>query len=854
MNYLIVFLLGMYVALATYHLFVYSGRRSDKNNLFYALIVLSFAYTTFTFSIIPQMMFIPTNARMLFWHISILFGYMSIAASFYYYMLIIFDLKKFRKITNLFLLYIFVVEIGLFSLSFKPGHNFRELSPWLLYLLIPPGAILSLFLVFNYFKKKNRAKMQDNLAIGIIFYGIFFMLHPVFLMSDVKEEYAIAFSNIGMLITVAIFARMLARNFNREHHELIETKENLEVRIIDRTKELAGAKEEIENQSKEKTAFFVNLAHETRTPATLIQNYLKKCLLKYPDDGDLQIVKRNVDKLVGDMVNFLDAEKIEQGRLSYGEKSRFDLSKHLNNKGDLIQPTAEMRGLSIIRLIKPGIEITSNVQAMDRIVNNLVDNALKYTERGGSISIELKEAGKDSIDLAVADTGVGIPEDKQGHIFDKYYQISHMKGNTQGIGMGLFITKSIVEHLGGAIALKSDKSGTRFTVRMPRGSGGEHMEIENVKIASPMIIPTKEQAIINYPIENNRETVLLVEDNVDLLVNMREGIIDEYNVICAKNGKEALDILNKNQASIIISDVMMDVMDGYELLKHVRKREDVREVPFVFLTAKSGVSEEIKGLTSGAIDYIQKPFDIESLKAKIHSILEYNSLKTKAFELDKYRSVGLLTAGICHEILNPLAGIKGPLSIIEEKAIKIGLSESDTFIKGIGYVKANVNRIADIVGTLRSLFHGEKYSIEEIDVESFLIPIVEIFRDKNGPYVSININIPKGFCVQTNRSALTHVIMNLLKNASEAIAVNGQIKIEAKANGSKTIIISDNGCGIKEENINKIFDLSFTTKKESGGTGLGLYIVKEITSRLEISILVKSQINNGTEIILGFKQ
>ena len=393
---------------------------------------------------------------------------------------------------------------------------------------------------------------------------------------------------------------------------------------------------EIELVNQLKTSFFVNLAHDTKTPATLMLNYLNKCLSKYPNDNDLQIVKNNLEDLIRDMINFLDTEKIQQGRLSYDERKRFNLTKYLENKADFIEPTAEARGIDIKRIFPTDVEISTNIQAIDRILHNLLDNALRYTPRSGSISLELHPLNNEMINLIVSDTGTGIPIDKQAHIFEKYYQVSHDKGNTQGIGMGLFITKDIVENLGGTITFKSDTTGTSFTVTLPKGYTSETIDINDVVQNYQYISSTVEDQIYNTPFDPNKPTILLVEDNKDLMLLMKEYLATEYNVNCALNGKYALESLSTLQKpDIIVSDVMMDIMDGYEFLDNVRNNPLTGDIPFVFLTAKSGISEEIRGLTSGAIDYIQKPFSMDTLKARITSLLNYNALKRKIFELVK---------------------------------------------------------------------------------------------------------------------------------------------------------------------------------------------------------------------------
>lgn len=838
------FLCGVYISLAIHHFSVYAGRKNDRNNLYYTILVLSCAYITVVKGILPgTSLFSSPHLR----HLVVFAQYTSSSfaiCAMLYFINTALDLKKIRKYVYLYTVSMIIFISACYIWYLLSGDAYTPIKA-IVILTLPPGAGLWILMLAVFFSKGQEHLRDGNkkiISISSIAYCSSYIIFPIMYLRGYPLAEQLLVITIGMIIMAISSSLALIKQFNDEHHELIATKAHLEERVDARTKELQIA-------IKEKTSSFVNLAHETRTPATLIQNYLDKFISRNPCDKDLLIVKKNVNKLVRDMTNFLDTEKIEQGRLVYEKMHRINLTDYINDTADLVEPSAASLGIRLVRKLSPGVEVTSNVYALDRILNNLLDNAMRYTPGGGEIRLELEAADStDFIKIKVIDTGNGIPKEMQQHIFDKYYQISHKKGNTQGMGMGLYIVKGIVEGMGGKISLESDEKGTCFTVKIPSGPNGESLSLSDFKISSSFTITTDNPSFENTNIDCNKKTVLLVEDNRELILSMRESLIPEYNVLCASNGKDALDLLGKFNTDLIVSDVMMDTMDGYELLKRVRENDQMKGIPFIFLTAKSGISEELKGLTSGAIDYIPKPFTMDLLTARICSLLEYNALKSRTFELEKYRSVGMLTAGICHEILNPLSGIRGPLYVIEKSTQELVNTSDNTLTKSIGFIKENVSRIESIVNTMRSLFHGESFSVENIELHSFLTPIVEIFKNRTGENISYELNVPPGLEIKTNQGAFSRIIMNLLSNAVESINETGKIQIEMDSN---VLVIRDSGCGIQKEQLSKIFNLAFTTKKESGGTGLGLYLVKELADRLSITIEVRSEVGRGTEVLLG---
>jgi DNA-binding NarL/FixJ family response regulator/nitrogen-specific signal transduction histidine kinase len=420
-------------------------------------------------------------------------------------------------------------------------------------------------------------------------------------------------------------AAALSKNLNKEHEDVIkktgelqQLTATLETKVIERTRELESAKNKIEEQVVNMKNFFINLAHETKTPLTLITNYFHDYIKRKGSDKSLEIIKSNLDKMKRDIVNFFDLEKLMSGKVFYNNDQAVDFSKLLLEKTMLYSQILKTDSVKIKTDIGDSLLINIDPYAIDRIANNLIDNAIRYTQ-SGTIEIILKEtAGK--IYFTVKDEGIGIPEDEINHIFEPYYQLSREKNNYQGIGLGLSIVKKIVDLVNGEIIVESrlDK-GSSFTIvfKKIKHIANHTDEFEMSKPAALSDVRIKEDHFIE-----GRCNIMLIEDNIHLLNFIYDYFSENYNIFFATNGKEALEKLKTIPVpDIIITDIMMPEMNGYEFCDKLNEDENFKNIPFLFLTAKALESERIRGLKMGASDYITKPFLIDELIIKINTMM-----------------------------------------------------------------------------------------------------------------------------------------------------------------------------------------------------------------------------------------
>ena len=404
--------------------------------------------------------------------------------------------------------------------------------------------------------------------------------------------------------------------------QLKELYKNLELKVKERTADLQQSKAEVELLSQQKTDFFVNVSHEIRTPLTLLKCFLDKYINKIDDKkgDDLQIIVKSYNKLERDVLNFFDIERFNIGKQVYDNSKTSNFSIILKENLHLFSELFISNKITIKTNIENNIIIEIDPQGLDRIIYNIIDNAIKYNRECGTIEITLKK-NNDNIIFIVKDNGIGIKEEQQKYIFEPYYQASHPKNNYQGIGVGLSIVKRIVDSVNANIEIYSKQNEcTEIKIIFNKYLEKPETKIEVVEHKEIIsYIDSRELIKIN---ENGKQyTLLIVEDNLDTLAMLIISFRDNYNVYPAKSGLEALNMLENmiKTPSVIISDIMMDNMDGVEFLNKLKQREEYKDIPVIFLTAKDMQQQKLSGLKQGAIDYITKPFSMDEIKAKVET-------------------------------------------------------------------------------------------------------------------------------------------------------------------------------------------------------------------------------------------
>lgn len=555
---------------------------------------------------------------------------------FPYYVYTAFSLEKMKfhafKGIYLFLVIPYLLFVIVFALTNKLEDAKDLLILPVVYAL---WVIVSMVKAIRYKYKNDFSSQQSKEEMAVLLLSLTpWVMLPVIDFFNMGQDTEAYITNFGFLSLFALQMKRHIREMRTEHERLINSEKqllnwnsNLKNEVDKRTKEL-----EIINEQRTNT--FVNLAHETKTPLTLINNYLEEYITNNNPSEELDTVKRNLDKLSSDIVNLFDLEKFNKGFAFYDHNLVCNFSEILKDSVMLFKQYAKGSSIEIRTTIADNIFIQADPLSISRIINNLIENSIKFSNTHSIIEVALKKVG-DTCQFSVKDYGTGIPNDMQAKVFEPYYQITNPKTNTQGMGLGLPIVKKVIDDLNGNIKVISNpkiSSGTEMLITLNQYTLVKNETIIS-KVVPKTVAITKEELKIEEGIfDEEKQTILIVEDNITMLNYLFKKLSEKYNTYAALNGNDALKKLKelKILPDLIITDIMMDKVDGYDFAKIISKSASYSHIPFIFLSAKAAFTDKLQGLKLGAIDYVPKPFSIAELLQKIDSILLYAGKQKRA--------------------------------------------------------------------------------------------------------------------------------------------------------------------------------------------------------------------------------
>lgn len=448
------------------------------------------------------------------------------------------------------------------------------------------------------------------------------VVHPPF-----WRTYYAYFIYFSLLMTTLWAIRR--RGIQKLRNEFALEQERLEVRhLIEKERTEAERKMELEQL---KIKFLTNLSHELKTPLTLVLNPIESLLFQEKSTeklNTLNLINRNAKRLLNLVNQLLDFRKIEDNELKLNP-TEGDLIAVAKEIFDSFKYISERKNIHLdFESSITEYDTVFDKDKVERILINLLSNAIKFTNEDGNVYFQIEANDDNGIKLLIGDTGVGIPNDKKEKIFERFFQINDNSNIlNQGSGIGLSITQEFVKLHGGTIKVESEEGvGSVFTVFLPLVETSQKIKQETfiykkqkTNISSNKEFEVAESSKVDKPV------VLIVDDSEDLRTYLKENLKAEYKIIEASDGKQGWQKALSSHPEIIVSDINMPNMDGIAMVQKIKNDNRTKHIPVILLTVMADEIDQLKGLETGANDYLTKPFSFQLLNIKINNLLNLNS-------------------------------------------------------------------------------------------------------------------------------------------------------------------------------------------------------------------------------------
>lgn len=643
----------------------------------------------------------------------------------------------------------------------------------------------------------------------------------------------------------------------QSHDDLIQSVDQLNAA----NEKLNHANSQLKQLDEAKNAFFANVSHELRTPLMLILATLEGIRDDAVNAGgnphQFEVGRRNGLRLLRMVDDLLELSRLESASAKLCVAD-VDLAILTKNFVEQMQPMADRKKIVLTYSGCPSAPAQVDPGAIEKIINNLISNALKFTPTGGRIVVDVQ--GEDPVNIAVTDNGVGISEADKKHVFERFYQGASGKGvKGGGVGIGLSMCKRIAEMHGGKISLDSAPgSGTTVLVALPKEPIVAEGAIEMASDPSTQLTDAKSglpewdrrirsdpqykfvhandaserRSVLRTKDENLKSTsVLLIEDNRDMLEQIHSWLVDEHRVYVAGDGAEGLDLARRFRPDVIISDITMPVMGGFALLEKLRQDPLLLDVPVVLMTARgSKTADRDTSDTLEADAFLPKPFTAPQLRAIVGRLLKrQKALAAQAIDTSLL-SNRIAAAGLAHDILNPVGFIKSAAYVMEKGySVLIDPAATDAarakakakMLDALRSTKAGVDRIVECVELLRSTADGHTTTgSEPLDVNSIIQRTLAV----TAVTTTVKTSLSSTRNVVLKRGQLDRVLLNLVLNAIQAGGEGCNICIEsynAPDQQAVVIVVHDNGPGMDPHTLLKATEPYFSDKEDWLRVGTG---------------------------------
>jgi len=401
-----------------------------------------------------------------------------------------------------------------------------------------------------------------------------------------------------------------------------------------------------------KLQFFTNISHEIRTPLTLILGPIHDIMdlrnIPISISNKLHLVEKNGKRMLRLVNQLLDFRKIQKSKMTL-KVHKVELISFLQSIIENFDLIAEHKEISVdFRTNHEALEAWVDPNKFDSVIFNILSNAFKFSPRSSKVKISVNSNVENYIDIVVSDQGSGIPKERMDLIFQRFSPLSMDNEEFGSSGIGLSFSYQIMKlHHGDILVNSKPGQGSKFTIRLLVGS--EHFNEDEIrqdeaesmyKIKHEKVIEEEDVLQITDSDTSQKENhILIVEDNLQILSYLKESLQSDYSISAATNGKEALSSMKEKQPDILITDIMMPVMNGIELTKHLKESIETSHIPVIMLTAKSSTEDQIEGIESGAEAYILKPFNMAYVRAVIDNLIKQRSIIHMKYILNKDNGV-----------------------------------------------------------------------------------------------------------------------------------------------------------------------------------------------------------------------
>jgi signal transduction histidine kinase len=624
--------------------------------------------------------------------------------------------------------------------------------------------------------------------------------------------------------------------------QLMEAKAEVEKKVDQRTRQLqeaslqlSDALSKLQELDRTKTDFFNNVSHELRSPLTLILAPLEELLAGHTPPGGNRTVyesmHRNASRLLRLINQLLDLAKIDAGEMRLA-LTPVDLPALVRASVEGFEAAADRAGVRLTVLTPDAMApLVVDAAWIDSAITNLIANALRVTTSGGSVRVTVGD-GLNFVTVAVADDGPGIAASDRPKIFERFAQGDSAKRVIGGTGIGLALVREATRMHGGDVELASEVGiGSTFALKLPRGA------VADVAPAEPSRSPLPAARVIVEEVRDlpgsadragppGAPLALVVEDNPELRAFIADVLSARYRVRAASDGAEGLELARSLRPDVVVSDVAMPEMDGFELCRRLRLDERTKVIPVLLVTARTEVGSVLQGFDAGANDYVLKPFHATELMARVDVHVRLRRLVGQLARQERLAALGSLAASVAHNVRNPLSALISGLPAIRSRLqpnVDASTSELMTIMLDCA------ERIERMTLDLLDLSRIDREVSGEFSPGAGLRLCIRMLESRVTSDVLLRTEIDDKVVTAGRPGDMNHVFMNVIDNALRAVCGNGVVEVCGRTEADRYVVtVSDSGSGVSEVDLERIFEPFYTTRSAGEGTGLGLSIARQI--------------------------